>query len=195
MGITIMVRKIHEHNDFVVCQQHTPAIIAKTRAQITLSALFSAETNSITDFRPVNDVNTFCDVTITAQIPFLPLASGYRKFLLADATTGPNANSHSTEADRALVEALADPTAFNWALECVLSRAFQLPPESAKQLYFENEDKDVPARAPEVEAPAEEEARMALLPSIDSINHYSRMPTHMYWEDDGAVSVAGGAST
>lgn len=79
---------------------------------------------------------------------------------------------------------------FSWALECVLSRAFQLPPRSAAALVVEESD-DVPVKAPEVTPPAPDEMRMALLPLIDSINHYNRMPTHMYWEADGALSLSG----
>lgn len=86
---------------------------------------------------------------------------------------------------------MADPDTFNWCLECVLSRAFQLPPDGAAPLVFD-EDDDVPVKAPAVEPPAPEAARMALLPLIDSMNHYSRMPTHMHWEADGAISLAGG---
>lgn len=93
-----------------------------------------------------------------------------------------------------MVDALSDPAAFDWALECVLSRAFQLPPDTARRPSFEDGDADcdIPVRAPEVEPPAPGDARMALLPLIDSLNHYSRMPTTMYWEEDGAsISVAG----
>lgn len=89
------------------------------------------------------------------------------------------------------MEALADPDTFNWCLECVLSRAFQLPSDDAAPFVFD-EDGDVPVKAPPVEPPALEAARMALLPFIDSMNHYSRMPTHMHWETDGAISLAGG---
>ena len=86
---------------------------------------------------------------------------------------------------------MADPDTFNWCLECVLSRAFQLPPDDAAPLVFD-EDDDVPVKAPAVEPSAPEAAKMALLPLIDSMNHYSRMPTHMHWEADGAISLAGG---
>lgn len=87
---------------------------------------------------------------------------------------------------------MGDATVFNWALECVLSRAFQLPPDDAAALVF-GEGDDTPVKAPELTPPAPEATRMALVPLIDSINHYSRIPTHMYWEDDGALSLSGGA--
>lgn len=109
--------------------------------------------------------------------------------LLADVTHANNAGR--TDDDNALVDALAHTATFNWALECVLSRAFQLPPENTAAVSFDEGD-DVPVRAPEVEPLEPEVARMALLPLIDSMNHYSRMPTHMYWEADGAISLAGG---
>lgn len=118
--------------------------------------------------------------------PPLSLATytGFRKFLLADATReGENTNP--------LVDALGDAATFNWALECVLSRAFQLPPDDAAAPVFD-EDDDVPVKAPELTPPAPEATRMALLPLVDSINHYSRIPTHMYWEEDGALSLSGG---
>lgn len=54
-----------------------------------------------------------------------------------------------------------------------------------------DEGDDVPVKAPELTPPAPEATRMALLPLIDSINHYSRIPTHMYWEEDGALSLSG----
>lgn len=109
--------------------------------------------------------------------------------MLADATRA--GDTRPTErGNDSLVSALADSVTFNWALECVLSRAFQLPPDSATSLTFDDGD-DAPTRAPEVEPPPPTEARMALLPLIDSMNHYSRMPTHMYWEADGAISVSG----
>lgn len=108
---------------------------------------------------------------------------------MADAKRAGNTRS-TEERNDALVSALADSVTFNWALECVLSRAFQLPPDTATALTFEDRD-DAPTRAPEVEPPPPTEARMALLPLIDSMNHYSRMPTHMYWEADGSVSVSG----
>ncbi|CAM9255945.1 unnamed protein product [Laminaria digitata] len=119
------------------------------------------------------------------------LFNGFRKFLLADATRGNKAES-TQDGDSSLAESLADPDTFNWCLECVLSRAFQLPPDDAAPLVFE-EDDDVPVKAPAVEPGAPEAARMALLPLIDSMNHYSRMPTHMHWETDGAISLAVGA--
>lgn len=123
----------------------------------------------------------------------LSLLSGFRKVLLADARRGDNApNTREGDGINTLVSALADPAIFSWALECVLSRAFQLPPRSAAALVIE-EGCDVPVKAPEVTPPAPDETRMALLPLIDSINHYSRMPTHMYWEADGALSLSGGA--
>ncbi|CAN0004420.1 unnamed protein product, partial [Ectocarpus fasciculatus] len=116
------------------------------------------------------------------------LFEGFRKVLLADARRGDNApNTREGDGVNTLVSALADPAIFSWALECVLSRAFQLPPRSAAALVIE-EGGDVPVKAPEVTPPAPDETRMALLPLIDSINHYSRMPTHMYWEADGALS-------
>lgn len=105
---------------------------------------------------------------------------------MADAT----AQSTSEEVDSALTVALADSSCFDWALESVLSRAFQLPPDTASALVIEGED-DIPVRAPEVEPSAPETTRMALLPFIDSMNHYSRIPTHMYWETDGAISLSG----
>lgn len=88
------------------------------------------------------------------------------------------------------MDALGDASAFDWALECVLSRAFQLPPDDAAALVF-GEDDDTPVKAPEVTPPPPEATRMALVPLIDSINHYSRIPTHMYWEDDGSLSLSG----
>lgn len=118
------------------------------------------------------------------------MLAGFRKFLLADATRGNKAES-TQDGDSSLAESLADPDTFNWCLECVLSRAFQLPPDDAAPLVFD-EDDDVPVKAPAVEPGAPEAARMALLPLIDSMNHYSRMPTHMHWENDGAISLAGG---
>ncbi|CAB1112411.1 unnamed protein product [Ectocarpus sp. CCAP 1310/34] len=122
------------------------------------------------------------------------LFEGFRKVLLADARRGDNAPS-TREGDcvNRLVSALADPAMFSWALECVLSRAFQLPPRGAAALVVEEGD-DVPVKAPEVTPPAPDEMTMALLPLIDSINHYSRMPTHMYWEADGALSLSVGAA-
>ncbi|CAM9585968.1 unnamed protein product [Ectocarpus fasciculatus] len=121
------------------------------------------------------------------------LFEGFRKVLLADARRGDNApNTREGDGVNTLVSALADPAIFSWALECVLSRAFQLPPRSAAALVIE-EGGDVPVKAPEVTPPAPDETRMALLPLIDSINHYSRMPTHMYWEADGALSLSVGA--
>lgn len=123
-------------------------------------------------------------------LPHAPTMAGFRKFLLADATYT-NKMENTQDGDSSLIESLADPDTFNWCLECVLSRAFQLPPDDAAPLVFD-EDEDVPVKAPAVESPAPEAARMALLPLIDSMNHYSRMPTHMYWEADGAISLAGG---
>lgn len=125
------------------------------------------------------------------------LPSGFRKFLLADATRPTTKHNdigvgEPTDA-QLLIGALSDSAAFDWALECVLSRAFQLPPDTARRPSFgDDADDDVPSRAPEVEPPAPDDVRMALLPVIDSVNHYSRMPTTMYWEEDGkAISVAG----
>lgn len=92
--------------------------------------------------------------------------------------------------DHSLENSIADEDDFNWALECVLSRAFQLPPETAKPLSFDN-DEDTPQQAPEIEPPPAEETKMCLLPWIDSINHYSRVPTHMFWEANGDIGVAG----
>lgn len=126
----------------------------------------------------------------SSPLPHAPTLAGFRKFLLADATHANKAESNQ-DGDSSLVESLADPDTFNWCLECVLSRAFQLPPDDAAPLVFD-EDDDVPVKAPAVEPPAPEAARMALLPLIDSMNHYSRMPTHMHWETDGAISLAGG---
>lgn len=123
-------------------------------------------------------------------LPHAPTMAGFRKFLLADATHADKTES-TQDGHSSLIESLADPDTFNWCLECVLSRAFQLPPGDAAPLVFD-EDDDVPVRAPAVEPPAPEAARMALLPLIDSMNHYSRMPTHMHWEADGAISLAGG---
>jgi hypothetical protein len=60
---------------------------------------------------------------------------------------------------------LQDPANLSWALECVLSRAYQLPPAE---------------RAEHALAPNNQ--RVALLPVIDSINHHSSIPTHMYWQ-------------
>ena len=114
---------------------------------------------------------------------------GFQRLLLAD-VNGTTAERRCGGRGRALVDALADSTAFNWALECVLSRAFQLPPNGTVAPVFE-EDGDVPRLAPELEPPAPEDVTMALLPLIDSMNHFGRMPTHMYWEDDGAISLAG----
>jgi hypothetical protein len=57
----------------------------------------------------------------------------------------------------ALHEQLQDPANLTWALECVLSRAYLQPTISDTQ-------------------------RVALLPLIDSINHHSSIPTHMYWQ-------------
>lgn len=125
------------------------------------------------------------------------LPSGFRKFLLADATrptTKNNGNGAGEPTDvQLLIGSLSDSAAFDWALECVLSRAFQLPPDTARRPSFGDGDADdVPTRAPEVQPPAPDDVRMALLPVIDSLNHYSRMPTTMYWEEDGkAISVAG----
>ncbi|CAM9645621.1 unnamed protein product [Scytosiphon promiscuus] len=122
------------------------------------------------------------------------LFKGFQKYLLADTKRGGTTRG-TGEADVSspLVDALADMAKFGWALECVLSRAFQLPPEDATALVF-GEDDDTPVRAPELTPPAPEATRMALLPLIDSINHYSRIPTHMYWEADGALSLSVGAS-
>lgn len=118
-----------------------------------------------------------------------PYSAGFQKFLLADVERANTA--HGAEGgDRALVDVLKDTAAFSWALECVLSRAFQLPPDKAAAMVLEQDD-DVPARAPEVEPSAPQDTRMALVPFIDSMNHYTRMPTHMYWEADGAISLAG----
>lgn len=123
---------------------------------------------------------------------------GFRRFLLADATHPGISNEHNEDTTEdggaLLMKELADPLAFSWALECVLSRAFQLPSINTRRPSFEDVDDnhDVPARAPELEAPAPGDARMALLPLIDSMNHYSRIPTTMYWEEDGeSLSVAG----
>lgn len=118
--------------------------------------------------------------------PCLPTGAGYRKFLLADATN----NSGSARAHDDFLKSLADESEFNWALQCVLSRAFQLPPENAKSL-LSGDGKDFPEQAPETEPPTVEEARMGLLPWIDSINHYSRIPTHMYWEGNEVIGVSG----
>lgn len=71
-----------------------------------------------------------------------------------------------------------------------MSRAFQLPPDDAVAVELE-EDGDTPVKAPELTPPEPGATRMALLPLIDSINHYSRIPTHMYWEPDGALSLSG----
>lgn len=113
---------------------------------------------------------------------------------MADAALGNSADSSGTDGHSSLLEALADTATFNWALECVLSRAFQLPPDNAVALVFEEGD-DAPVRAPELEPPAPQTERMALLPVIDSVNHYSRVPTYMHWEADGAISVSGETHT
>lgn len=117
---------------------------------------------------------------------------GFQKFLLVDAQNGDSTRrAGESDGSSSLVNALADTAKFGWALECVLSRAFQLPPEDASALVF-GEDDDTPVRAPELTPAAPEATKMALLPLIDSINHYSRIPTHMYWEADGALSLSGG---
>lgn len=113
---------------------------------------------------------------------------GFQKLLLADATRGENEGEG--DSGSSLVDALGDSASFNWALECVLSRAFQLPPDDAAALVF-GEGDDTPVKAPALKPPVPEATRMALLPLIDSINHYSRVPTHMYWEVDGALSLSG----
>lgn len=118
----------------------------------------------------------------------LDMHPDFQRLLLADAKV--TTERSCGENERALVEALADLTTFSWALECVLSRAFQLPPDSAVAPVLED-DGDVPMQAPALEPPEPEDTRMALLPLIDSMNHYGRIPTHMYWENDGAISLAG----
>ncbi|CAM9312234.1 unnamed protein product [Choristocarpus tenellus] len=116
-----------------------------------------------------------------------------RERLLTDATR-PNSGADDTPAGRVLVTALHDPEAFFWALECVQSRAFQLPPKGVGP-HFPSGDEygDGAGMAPAVEPPSPEEARMALLPLIDSMNHYSRVPTHMHWQGDGSVAVSVGS--
>eukprot|EP00953_Heterococcus_sp_UTEX-ZZ885_P000455 768-Heterococcus_DN1.PRE.2 len=74
----------------------------------------------------------------------------------------------------ALHEQLLDPANLTWALECVLSRAYQLPLDD--------------------QLTASDTQRVALLPLIDSINHHSSIPTHMYWQQDGALAVAADVS-
>jgi hypothetical protein len=69
----------------------------------------------------------------------------------------------------ALHEQLTDPANLTWALECVLSRTYQLPPA------------DQPT--------ASDTQRVALLPLIDSINHHSSIPTHMYWQQVRALHI------
>lgn len=128
---------------------------------------------------------------VRSQLIFEPLGMhpDFQRLLLADAKVATDRRTCS-ENERALVESLADLTTFSWALECVLSRAFQLPPDSAVAPVLED-DGDVPMHAPAVKPPDPEDTRMALLPLIDSMNHYGRIPTHMYWESDGAISLAG----
>jgi hypothetical protein len=69
----------------------------------------------------------------------------------------------------ALHEKLQDPANLTWALECILSRAYQLPLD--EQLT------------------ASDTQRVALLPLIDSINHHSSIPTHMYWQQVHALHI------
>lgn len=127
---------------------------------------------------------------VGSQLIFEPLYlhPGFQRLLLADAKV--KTERSCGEREHALVEALADLTTFSWALECVLSRAFQLPPDNAVAPVLE-EDGDIPIQAPALKPPEPEDTRMALLPLIDSMNHYGRIPTHMYWEDDGAISLTG----
>ncbi|CAM9752935.1 unnamed protein product [Discosporangium mesarthrocarpum] len=133
------------------------------------------------------------------------LFARFRELILTGATQPCDDSSVSDpQGPNTLLAALGDPGALDWALECTLGRAFQLPPKESRPMTpprsigddgFEGADeKDSPASAPVMEPPPLGEARMALLPLMDSMNHYSRVPTHMHWEDDASIGVAVGSS-